>query len=473
MKRFAVVLAVALPQACAPSREASFDVTRVEVQERTGQRARWYQDDPLEREIDDAVKQLLERELTPDSAAQIALLNNRALQARFEEIGVARANLVQATLFANPSISGEVLFPITADETQLGVGIELDFLSTVFRPARRDLALAQLGATQLEVAGAAIDLAFEARAALLQYVRARQLADVLAASVETSALAHEVSQRLHAAGNITDLAFMRQRIAVESARLALSTQERESIRARERLIRDLGLDGLEPEAKVASRVPLLPDDLDVVPRFERRAMARSLVLEVGRRRAEVAARALGVTDLQRFLPAVSLGASAEREDEGYLAGPSLAVSLPVFDQGQGAVATREAELRRLLEGYTATVVEVRSEARRVRDELRMAHERARLLRDVVVPLRAKLLQEALLQYNAMSIGIFDLLDVKRMQLETELQQTNALADYWLLRLAYEQLLAGRLPAFEVDAGTVSLESESSGLEAPGLAGDDD
>src|SRR5260370_14224716 len=44
------------------------------------------------------VRGLLRRGLTPDTAVQIALLNNRGLQASYNELALAEANLVQDSL---------------------------------------------------------------------------------------------------------------------------------------------------------------------------------------------------------------------------------------------------------------------------------------------------------------------------------------------------------------------------------------
>ena len=51
------------------------------------------------------VESLLKRPLTADAAVQIALLNNRRLQAAYNELAVAEAELVQASLPPNPTFS--------------------------------------------------------------------------------------------------------------------------------------------------------------------------------------------------------------------------------------------------------------------------------------------------------------------------------------------------------------------------------
>ena len=51
------------------------------------------------------VEDLLKRPFTADAAVQIALLNNRGLQAAYNELGLAEAMMVQASLPPNPSFS--------------------------------------------------------------------------------------------------------------------------------------------------------------------------------------------------------------------------------------------------------------------------------------------------------------------------------------------------------------------------------
>ena len=51
------------------------------------------------------VQHLLKRPLTADTAVQIALLNNRGLQAAYNELGIAEAAMVQQVLPPNPSFS--------------------------------------------------------------------------------------------------------------------------------------------------------------------------------------------------------------------------------------------------------------------------------------------------------------------------------------------------------------------------------
>ena len=84
-------------------------------------------------------------------------------------------------------------------------------------------------------------------------------------------------------------------------------------------------------------------------------------------------------------------------------------------------------------------------ARGVRERVNGARERALYYRDIMLPLRERIVNEAQLQYNAMQVGPFQLLRAKEQQIETAVAYIEALRDYWLARGDAGQLLSGRLP----------------------------
>ena len=90
---------------------AAFPDVQALAQERVGARLHWIRGTPEDAEVDRKVRELLSTPLSVEAAVQIALLNNRMLQATYEELGVAQAELVQAGLLKNPVFGGMVRFP--------------------------------------------------------------------------------------------------------------------------------------------------------------------------------------------------------------------------------------------------------------------------------------------------------------------------------------------------------------------------
>jgi outer membrane protein, heavy metal efflux system len=78
------------------SQSAGFNDVKANVGERTGQRVQWDRGSPEGEAVDEAVDKLLQSELTVAETVQIALLNNRGLQAVYEDLNLAQANVVRS-----------------------------------------------------------------------------------------------------------------------------------------------------------------------------------------------------------------------------------------------------------------------------------------------------------------------------------------------------------------------------------------
>ena len=93
-------------------------------------RPSWKQEAVEVRQIEEALDKLLENELTAAGAIQIALLNNARLQARYEELGISQAELIQAGLLKNPTVFGSARFPTNSPgATELEFGLLQNFLN--------------------------------------------------------------------------------------------------------------------------------------------------------------------------------------------------------------------------------------------------------------------------------------------------------------------------------------------------------
>jgi outer membrane protein TolC len=75
------------------------------AKERIGKDLHWARGEADLDVIAKRVAELLAKPLTVDDAVQIALLNNRGLQASFQELGITEAEVVQAGRLPNPGFS--------------------------------------------------------------------------------------------------------------------------------------------------------------------------------------------------------------------------------------------------------------------------------------------------------------------------------------------------------------------------------
>ena len=127
-----------------------------------------------------------------------------------------------------------------------------------------------------------------------------------------------------------------------------------------------------------------------------------------------------------------------------MTGPTLDLELPIFDQGQPAVAKLTAEYQQAEDHYAAQEVNVRSEVRQAQNALLTARAEVEYSQNNLLPLRQKILGETLLHYDAMEKSAYELLLAKESEQTAEQSSIGALRDYWLARVALERAVGGRL-----------------------------
>ncbi len=428
--------------------DAGFPVVEELLAERLQQEPRWRRADAEEAEVAAAVHELLKEELGVEQAVQVALLENASLQAVYEDLGIAQAELVQAGLLRNPVFSVSARAPSRGPgSTNLELAVVQNFLDVLLRPARKRLAATDFERTRLEVADRVLAFAAETAAAWYEAVAAGQVAEVRGLIVEAAESSFEMAKRLHAAGNASALDVARERDLYESARLEQSRAEAERSSAREALTRQMGLSGDPPGWLAAPRLPDLPAAEVSLAELESAAVDQRLDLAAAGKEVELRAAALGITRRWRGLAVADVGASYERDpDGGTVLGPEIHVELPLFDRRKARVARMASELRQSERRLAALAVEIRSEVRELRDRQLLLRERADRYREVVIPLREEIVRLTQLNYNYMLAGVFELLETRRQEYDAYEEYVDTVRDYWVTRARLERAIGGRWPA---------------------------
>ena len=482
----------AVAAGCATLRpHLGFDQVAQEVSNRSGLRVQWDTGSEADEEVRKAVASLLDSELTAEKAMQVALLNNRELQAVYEELHVAQADLVQAGLLKNPVFNGDLRFATTGGGPAAELGIADDFMSLLSLPLRKGRAQAAFEAEKLCVAGIVLDLAGEVRSAFYEAQAAEQLQEMRATVLDASTASYELAKLLRKAGNVRELDLANERALLEQAKIDLASAETQALTQRERLNELMGLWGREAKWKMAARLPEVPtEEQKPDAELERLAVDQSLDLKIAAKRIEVDARTLGITDATRFINEASIGISAQREvsdnrgvqsqrrrawydlvGEGvtnavrreppvwpplnpngaahsyngiWSLGPSWSLPVPIFDQGQALVASAQARLRQSVAEYFALAVRLRARLRLASLASGAAREKAVYYQRIILPLRHKIVDETQLQYNAMQASAFQLLQAKRDEINSGAEYIETLRSYWLARANLDLTLNGRM-----------------------------
>ena len=453
------ILAMISPAGFARDKEGAFQSVQQSVQERSGKTVRWEKDQAAHEQALQDARQLLRKPLTVDVAVQIALLNNRSLQATFEEIGLSAADLIEAATIPNPRFDLAIRFPDKPPSgTYIDYGAAIDFLSIIMIPLKKRVAKEQLEAAALRVADATLELVSQVKSAFYSLQASQQLLSRFQVIVDTNIASLDLAQRQHEAGNITDLALAQQQASYSRSRLDVASTEAEIRRDRERLNRLLGLWGADTDWQIAGELPEVPSSDFPMRGLERLAISQRLDLQADYLQVTGQITNLGLTKSFRLVGALDFGVNSERETDAQTrTGPTFAIELPIFNQGQARIARSEAALRQAQDKFEALAVDVRSQIRELRDELTSKREIARFYRDELLPGERRILKESLTQYNAMEIQNFELFSTKAEEARTEREYLEAVRDYWISRAELERAVGGNLNPRQLEDGKPVLD----------------
>lgn len=446
MIRATSIVAALLAAGCVVPRKAGFDDVSKSLAGRTPYRVHWNQGSDEDRQVADDTRRLLSQELTVEAATQIALFNNPELQATYERLGVAQAEVVQAGLLRNPKISlhwGFRVFESGLDEI---VGsITGAFLDLFLMPLKKKLANAEFRQVKLEVSDAvlakvdAVAQAFYAAQASTQIVAMRRT------MLDAQQAATELAVRQHEAGNISDLDLSNEQAVYTQAKLDLARAEYQLLTDRENLTRLLGVWGTDIEYKIAAKLPEVPPAEPDLAHLERIAIEHRFDLAAAHEELKTAAAALQITKGTRVVSGLDLGANGHRDPDGPTTiGPTIDLELPIFDGKQAEVARLRARLRGAQHRADALALAIRSEVRQARNRLLAARMTIDYYAKTLVPLRERIVALSQEQYNAMLLGVYQLLQAKQNEINSYREYIEAVRDYWIARADLERAIGTRL-----------------------------
>ena len=450
-KTIGVLLAVGLAGCAHVDPNPAFADLANTVGLRTGKRVQWIRGGPEDAQAQAAVASLLSRPLTADAAVQIALLNNRNLQATYEDLGIAQADLVEAGLLRNPVFTFERRFPGQAMEMDL----VKEFIDLLLLPVRKRIAAAQFEAAKFRVAHEVLNLAGETRAAFYEHQGDQQLVDLRRTVAEGTARSAETALKMSEAGNIKNLDLANEQASHADATVALGKAQREAAATREKLNKLMAVFGAQTNWSVAAKLPELPGT-DAISEVESCAIRQRLDLAATRQDYIAIGRAAGLVRLDAIVgERGEIIAHYEREKTGESSvGPSVNVPLPIFNQGQAAVARGAAKLRQAQQRFLALATEIRSDVRAARDRMILARREAEYIKSTALPTRTRVTEESQLEYNAMQLSPFQLLQAKQEEVKTGAEYVEALKEYWIARAELEKAVGGSL-----NCAMISLQAE--------------
>lgn len=435
MKLFAQTLALALIASCT-------SVARITERER----------DQLSRELHARVEaaapdsdrarslERLERPIGRDDAVAIALALAPEAREAFAALDVASAARARAELVRNPLAQLEVLR--LGGDTDVDFDLSQPLAELLTRRARIERADAQMQAERQHAARTLVRLAYDVRRAWIEAAAAQQAQRLAAERFEAEAAAARLAEELHAAGNLVESELALSRLALAGAREKSAAAHMRAELALLRLARRLGA----PDARIElDRSDELGAPELALESLAESAEASSLDLREAEARVDAAARAAGLAGREALLERSSVGVSAARDDGRRGAGLTLGLALPLFGGVDVARAEARARLELERERLAALSLDVHARANTLLQSYRAAAERHHTTAQELEPAARRFVDDTLRQYNAMQIGVFDVLEARRMELDAQEQLLARALELNLIAADIEELRAGSLP----------------------------
>lgn len=395
-------------------------------------------------DVDGVIDGILDEGLTAEQAVWIAVVNNPGLQSTYQKIGVARAQVVQAGLLKNPIFSFGYLFSNTAGVTNLiEMSLLQNFLELLLIPLKVNVATESLEETKAMVTSQVLELIADTKIAFYTYQSLLEELEFHRQIASASQYSFEAAEKIYEAGNTTELQVTTLKLAAERSQLALLDYEERVSMAYERLNVLMGLTCPREWHSIES-LPDVPDGCLEEGCLIQLAIENSLNLKMLRHQICRTAAQYGIDTTRIVFPAFDVGIGSQREDSIWYVGPAFNFPIPIFDQGFAIQAQGRAELCRLWKMYQDQMVKIAAAVRVEKKRLEISYKRYWLLADQMTLTSEQLNVLTLQQYNAMQLGVFELLANKTLEYEIEKLSVAARRETLVRKVELDLLLSGQM-----------------------------
>lgn len=376
--------------------------------------------------------------LSEDEAVSIALWNNAAFQEILADLGISRADLIQAGMLPNPTFS--MLFPISTKPLELTVKYPFEVLW--LRPRRVAAAKIDYERTAQRLVQSGLDLIRDTRVAYSDLGLANQRVKLSEASLKLSQEIARLAKTRLEAGEASELEVNAASVDALLGQEQLARSKHETTLARERLRNLLGMGLEEWPATIqdAQEPPFVGVDLSLV---ETNALQFRPDLRAAELNMEAAGKRIGLARAEVFTLAVSL--NAKEVNQTLKAGPGLDFPIPVFNQNQGGVAQAKAAFAKAARQYITVRDRIIAEVRDAYTRWAQAEESRTQWSQRIVPPLLQAVDQAERAYAAGDVSYLLVLETRRKLEDARINEAAVAADLRRARAELERSAGGRLP----------------------------
>jgi outer membrane protein TolC len=338
-----------------------FKTLQESVAQQTMQKISWRTSSELQKKCLDLENKSLQT-LTREQAIAYALEFNPSLQAKFQELGIAKADLIESGLFTNPEVATLFRFPHDQEEKVTNIEAEIDFqVADLWQvPLRKKVSADQLEIITQGIIQEILETIEQASIAYDACLYAQEKLHIIQEIMHIAQERYTLLKERFNYGFNDELAIYRQESIVAQWELEYKQQSSHVKQAFWHLLNLLGL-------SVNVEFPTLANTfnshhIELPPADELFSYAQKhhpslLITELQIQRY----KHLLSYERSRVIPSLKVGLAHDREYEAFNAlGPAINFEFPVFNQNQAGIAraqflldqahhVRDAELGRVQE----------------------------------------------------------------------------------------------------------------------------
>ena len=380
--------------------------------------------------------------LTQDQAVALALQRSPALRALLAR---SEAEVARTRAASRPGLLGFSIERLQqGDEVEIGRTLSLGLFDVLSWPWRHQAAQRRIDAEQQHLARQVLTHVQAVRTQWVRAVAATQREAYQAEVLRAGNTAGELARRMQAAGHFSAAqAAQHEAVAIEAS-LASVQARRLALSEREALVRLLGLQGDASTAlKLPERLPAVPAQstwtADTVAQAARERRLDLRLAEARWQASQAGRRDEGLRSVVDLEAAYRRDTSTEAPVKQ---GPELGIRLVNIDFGAARRQAAHQEERAALAEWQQATLAAESQLRQSLADHQATLETAQRAANTLGPVRARLLNERLKQYNGMLIGPFELLNEARAHVGGVITALDAQRDFWLADAALVAAIDG-------------------------------
>lgn len=391
----------------------------------------------------------VDKPLSLHGAVQTLLSHSPQVRAQIAALGIADAQRLQVELISNPHLSMGALRPEDGGRWQLDIGLSQPLLEVFTRPLRRQLAEDALLNTQLRLQKTLQELIAETSEKYLAAVAAQQHLHIQHQVFDATKARQALAAALYKAGNMSESNFLYYDNELRNLQRQINKRELTANQKRLELMAFIGLPSAQP-LLLPKQLPLLPDEDFAQGELFTQAKVDRLDIKIAQQQLALLEQRSTLIRKENGWLDMNVGINAEREFDGATnIGPEVEFALPVFNRGQAKIAAINAKTTQAQAQLDVLLLTADKEIAIAIHQTNASRQQITLLQQALVVAK-KRVGLSNREVNFMLASPFDLLNIKRQEIQLAHELTNELNSYWQARTSLE-LAIGRAIELPNDA----------------------